>query len=182
MAVVDDGLGDDGAAESVNFVDLLYLRLIECLYAYGCREEVPVVDHAPHLEILQSVVYVHLPLLKLIGNVIVEFKRGSEAYSLLSLKGHLEEVPLVYSLDEGKRRLEQLAPLNPLLLPSDLFQVVLMLLHFRVHPGVLPQELAQEINGAVDVYCADEGDELEIEQLCLEREQIWTVVEYLLHR
>ena len=41
--------------------------------------------------------------------------------------------------------------------------------------------LSQEVYGSVHIDGADEGDQLEVELLCAEREEEWTVLEDLLH-
>lgn len=41
--------------------------------------------------------------------------------------------------------------------------------------------LSQEVYGSMYIDGADERDQLEVELLCAEREQEWTVLEDLLH-
>jgi|TARA_B110001450_G_scaffold254689_2_gene280564 hypothetical protein len=58
---------------------------------------------------------------------------------------------------------------------SFVFFILLELLSTLFHV------LSQEVYGSVHIDGADERDQLEVELLCAEREQEWTVLEDLLH-
>jgi hypothetical protein len=59
---------------------------------------------------------------------------------------------------------------------SFVFVIVLELLSTLFHV------LSQEVYGSVHIDGTDERDQLEVELLCAEREQEWTVLEDLLQR
>lgn len=126
--VVNDGLGDDGAAQSEHLVDLLYFCLIERLDAEWRWEEPAFLGGSPHREFLRglglAVGYFDLPCFELFGDVVVEFKSGTEAHSLLSFERVLKELPLVNLLDHCKSRCQQFIPLNDDLLPRYFLEII----------------------------------------------------------
>jgi hypothetical protein len=148
LPVINDCFRDDGTTKSENIIDLLDFLLRELPDAHRFWEQQVVSGQSPHLE-LRPFIDINLPPFELIGDIIIELKRGSQSSALFALKLELQEAPLVNLGQQLKGARNQLIPSNDDLLLGYLLQGVLLI--GRLLATLLLHVLSQEVDGSVHV-------------------------------